>query len=309
MKDLYEIARPGLMLSQTWPTSSEKRNATLEAFEIAMDKSFFTSFQTVEIPFDDERKKIARLMDALGYSYTYCIARILNENHLNLSDLNSSNRNKSYEKAIQCLDDARGAGAHSFSVISGPSPKNSEERVEALKRLEDSLEHIAREAEKEPRIKLIIEPLDVASHKKMTLGYTSESLKICRELKKRKLHLYLCLDTAHLFLNREEPVEALRSAKDYTAEFHYCNCVVDPAHPLFGDRHIPFGDPGVLDIEGISLIMEKQVETGFFNREDKPVVMCEVLKRESDQSKQVLEYCIDVLKRGWELAKAKIEAS
>lgn len=274
-----------------------------------MEKNFFTSFQTVQIPFAEERKKIARLMDMYGHSYTYCITRVLNENHFNLSDLDTLNRKNSYEKTIQCLDDAREAGAHSFSVVSGPNPGNPEERVEALKRLEDSLGHIAREAEKEPKIRLIIEPLDVVAHKQMTLGYTSESFKICRELKKRQLNLFLCLDTAHLFLNREDPVEALKSVKDYTVEFHYCNCVLDTSHPLFGDRHIPFGEPGVLDIEGIGRIMKKQVEMGFFKREDRPVIMCEVLKRESDQSKQVMDYCIEVIRRGWELAKAKIEAS
>jgi len=309
MKYLYEIAKPGLMLSQTWPTSNERKNATLRAFEIALEKNFFTSFQTVGIPFAEERRQIARMIGASGYSYTYCLTRILNENHLNLSDLDTQNRKKSYEKVIQCLDDVREAGARACSVVSGPNPGDPEKRVEALKMLEDSLEHIAQEADRQPKIGLVIEPLDVLSHKRMTLGYISEAVEICEELKKGGLSLNLCLDTAHHFLNGEDPVEALKRVRDYTVEFHYCNCVVDTNHPLFGDRHIPFGEPGVLDIEGISRIMKKQVEMGFFNREDKPLIMCEVKRRGSNRSEQVMEYCSEVFKRAWELADEKIQSS
>jgi len=307
VKELCEIASPGLMLSQTWPTSNQKRDATREALETAIEANFFIAFQTVEVNFAEERKKIAHLIGTRGYAYTYCITRVLNGNHLNLSDLHDSNRIRSYQKAIHCLNDAREAGADSLSLISGPSPENNESRGDALKLLLDSLSHIAVAANKEPRIRLVIEPLDVHSHKKMTLGYAAEALKICEELSSNDLPVSLCLDTAHLFLNGEDPVYALQQAKNYTTEFHYCNCVVEPSHPLYGDRHIRFGQPGVLDIQGIGRIMKKQVEMRFLNNEDRPIIMCEVLKTDNDQSKELMEYSIGVLSESWELAQVTIE--
>jgi hypothetical protein len=43
----------------------------------------------------------------------------------------------------------------------------------------------------------------------------------------------------------EDPAQTLAQVKDSTAEFHYFNCVTQPDHPLYGDGHIRFGEPGV----------------------------------------------------------------
>jgi len=306
MQVLHDVAKPGLMLSQTWPTSRETEGETLRGFETALNRDFFWSFQTVEIPYSDERKKVAHLLKEEPYSYTYCIARVLNENKLDLSDLDATNRQRSCDQVIRCLDEAREAGAGALSFISGPTPEALEQRSEALKCLHDSIEKIAVEAKKDPEVNLIVEPLDVEAHKKRTLGYTSEAIALCRELEQKGTKLYLCLDTAHLLLNGEDPDEALRDARDYVTEFHYCNCVVDPSHPIYGDRHIHFGDPGVLDFEGIARLMAKQVEMGYFDTVKRPAVMCEVLKQEADQSAWIMEHCIEALNTGWELAQREI---
>ena len=79
MRKLHEVAKPGLMISQTWPTSRDKEGETLKAFETALSQDFFTSFHTVEVPYAGEKKQITRKFAGNGFAYDYRVARVLNE--------------------------------------------------------------------------------------------------------------------------------------------------------------------------------------------------------------------------------------
>jgi sugar phosphate isomerase/epimerase len=299
MNQLTDVTRPGLMISQTWPNSRERPGRTLEVIELTLKGEFFQALQTVEIPYADERRRVAGLLEAERLPLTYCITRVLNENGLNLSDLDEGNRRKSYEKAIRCLDDAREAGAVGMSFVSGAAPPDPRKRAEALVQLTDSLVHICRAARAEPVLKIVIEPLDFEAHKKATLGSIKEAIGICQAVEQEGLDLWLCLDMAHMLLNGEDPVESLAVAKAYVAEFHFCNCVLDPSHQLFGDWHLPFGPPGVVDVDSIANIMQRLVAINFFNTTDRPLIFCEVLKREQDESLAVMQHCRDTLQQAW----------
>lgn len=299
MNQLTDVTRPGLMISQTWPNSRERPGRTLEVIELALKGEFFQALQTVEIPYSDERRRVASLLEAEQLPLTYCITRVLNENGLNLSDLDEVNRRKSCEQAIRCLEDAREAGAVGVSLVSGAAPLDPRKRAEALARLTDSLEYICRAARAEPALKIVIEPLDFEAHKKATLGSTQEAVAICQALEQDGLDSWLCLDMAHMLLNGEDPVESLAVAKSYVAEYHFCNCVLDPTHQLFGDWHLPFGPPGVVDVDSIANIMQGLVAIDFFNTTDRPPIFCEVLKREQDESPAVMQHCRDTLQQAW----------
>ncbi len=303
MQQLQEVALPGLMISQTWPTSREKHGDTLNALETALKEDFFTSFQTVEVPFKSERRRIASAIRETGCEYDYCVARVLNENGHNLSDLDNSKRIQSCDATIGCLDDAREAGASSFTVISGPVPDNPERRFEALRCLTDSLRRIGIEAGENPSLRLTIEPLDVEKHKKFTLGFTGEAMNIIRELREERIDVSLLLDSAHITLNDENLMEVIEMAHEYTSTFHYCNCVVDQNHELFGDRHIRFGKPGVLDKTGIAEIMKKQLDIGFFCTDHRRPVMCEVRLAAAEDSLELMRYCRTILERAWRAAR------
>ena len=296
---IHDVALPGLMLSQTWPTSREREGETLRALETALADGFFTSFQSVEVPYASERRRISELRRDAGVFWDYCIARVLNENQYNLSDLDSGNRRRSCEGAVKCLDEAREIGADAVTVVAGPVPNDPGTRGEALGNLQESLRSIAEEAEKAPSVTVNIEPLDVASHKRHTLGYTNEAVSMAGALRDEGLDVMLLLDSAHITLNGENPTEALGAAIDVTSAFHFCNCVPDPAHPMYGDRHLRFGPPGVLDADDITRHMHHQLSIGFLNRDRKRPIMCEVLRQPEDDSVELMRYCRDILSGAW----------
>lgn len=299
MNDLQDVSRPGLMLSQIWPRSRETQGETARALETAIDDGRLSAFQSVEIPYSAERRRVCELIHAGAFPYTYCITRVLNENNLNLSSLDGNVRKKSCDMVLRCLDEAREAGADAVSIISGPRPPSETDRQTALQALTESLRTVIPAATASPEVTMLIEPLDVEADKRMTLGYTPEALQICATLAAEGLRLKLTLDTAHLILNGEDPTAALQSTMDFVHDFHYCNCVLDAEHPLYGDRHVRFGPPGVVDRETISGIMQAQHRMGYFHPTGRPVVMCEVLRRPEDDPIELMQYCIESMECAW----------
>ncbi len=296
---LSEVARPGILISNTWPTSRERPGDTQVAIETVLRHGFFEAFQTVEIPHPEERRAIANLLGRERCPLTYCLTRVLNESRLNLSDLDEENRRRSVERAIRGLDEAREAGASRVSVISGPRPADPGQRAKAVQQLGNSLLTICRAARAEPALELIIEPLDWDVHKKCSLGLTSEAVALCHVAAQEGQRLSVCVDTAHALLNGEDLSVSLALALPYLAEYHYCNCVLDPAHPLYGDWHLPFGSPGVVDVAAIARLMRESMVFGFFGPESRPAIFCEVLKRPQDEPHQVMQHCHDALEQAW----------
>lgn len=69
-------------------------------------------------------------------------------------------------------------------------------------------------------------------------------MALSKALRNEGLSLRINVDTAHCWLNEEDPLEMLRALRPSVQEFHFSNCVGDPANPLYDDRHLAFGEPG-----------------------------------------------------------------
>jgi len=302
VKALYDVTRPGLMLSQVWPRSRERDGETHRALETAIGIDRFAAYQTVEIPYRTERRAVGRAIRDQGLQYTYCLTRVLADNELNLSSLQENTRRRSCEQVFRCLDHAREAGADSVSLTSGARPDEEAERQQALQALAESMKAIVKKAVEPPAVSILLEPLDVVAHKRMTLGYTQEAVDLCRQLASEDLRLQISLDTAHTILNNEAPEKCLLLAKEYVSDFHYCNCVTDKSSALYGDNHIPFGPPGVVDVERISRIMKAQMDMSYFDSIRRPVIMCEVLNSDDHDPEGLMHYCIDTMEAAWSKA-------
>ena len=291
--ELADWLSPGIMLSQVWPKSGEKEGETLRALEKVLRFGFFERVQTVGIPYPAERRGIADYVKREGKPLTYTLARVLNDNDLNLSGLDDALRRKSVAKVAEYLDNACEAGASTVALISGPVPGDGN-RSRALVQLELSMHEIIVESGKYENLKIVIEPLDIDAHKKNTLGTTPEAVQLCEILAGQGACLSLCMDTAHVLLNRETLIDALRIAKPYLSELHLCNCVTDPAKPFFGDQHIPFGPPGVLGVIEISSLFKAMIQEDIAGGKRLPV-FCEVLNQNPDQAMDLVRSCRDIL--------------
>ena len=289
--ELYEIATPTCMISQYWPTSREQEGDTLAALQWVLEDQFFRAFQTVEVPYAAERKAIAELLSPDKLYLDYCVARVLNDQQGNLSSLDEEQRSRSVQIVIQRLADAREIGASSLSLVPGKRPAEWPEREAALEALRQSMTEIIRYAtEHYPDIRILLEPLDVKAHKKHSFGYIPDAQQLTAALQEQGLSLYINVDTAHCWLNEEDPL-AMLQAVPKVLEFHFCNCVTDPDSELYGDHHMPLGEPGRMTHATMARMIAQLKETGFLNKQDKPYLLFEVIKPPAVDSQTHLRHC------------------
>jgi len=310
---MTRVFRPGVMISQTWPTACDSDGATLDAFVQVIEDGFFQAVQTVHVSSPAERHRIADLLRQTGLHYTYSLARLQNKQGLNLSSLNHSDRLKSVRVVAALLDDAREAGASSVCLVSGPRPLGGEaERVTGLESLQDSMQHIAEAAMVSPQVELLIEPLDYFADKKHTLGTVREGLELCTSVNLQDQNLGLCVDTAHMLLNGErfddrpgnnldQPVVAAGKPDlllQFVREFHLCNAVTEAHHPFFGDRHLRFGTPGSLGEDDLTAALTDIIHLRGAGTEPVLRVYCEVLNSSpsnQDAAKELYRYARRIL--------------
>lgn len=304
--------RYGVMISNAWPNSRATSGATLDAIQRVLARfPFVEAVQTVDIPFPDERRAVFELVRGSGRPHTYMLTRVLNENHLNLSSPDKTARARACEKITDHLDDALEAGANVVGVVSGPRPPDNHAmaRADALRGLEESLATLCAAA-KPLGLKIEIEPLDFDAHKRGTLGTTTEAVAMCRNLAAHGLDLRLCIDQAHALLNGEDVCEAAALARPHMEDFHICNAVLDRAHPLFGDRHLPPGAPGVVDGEKIAALFQNFAGTGIIDTTRKnagPIISCEVLTPDGADPLALMENYTTAMQRSWEKACASLK--
>lgn len=307
------VFEPGIMISQTWPTVCDSNGATLDAFHHVIEDGFFRAVQTVHVPESAERRRIAELVGTAELLYTYTLSRLQNQRGLNLSSLNHADRKRAVESVTHLLDDAREAGAGSVCVVSGARPPGVAERTDALKSLHESMMQIAENAMIAPRVELLIEPLDYFADKRHSLGSVQEGLDLCNSVNLGCQRLGLCVDTAHMMLNGEyfagrpgndqsQPAPAAaepNSLFQFVREFHFCNAVIAPHHPLFGDRHLTFGEPGSLSESDLGGLLTEIIRLRGARTEPVLRVYCEVLNSspsEAEAATVLYRYVRTILK-------------
>jgi sugar phosphate isomerase/epimerase len=204
------------------------------------------------------------------------------------------------------MDDAAESGAQSITVVSGSRPEDPSARLEALGGLEETMTKIGEAASRRGDLGIVIEPLDYEAHKRATLGSTDEAMELCRRLESAGLELNLCIDTAHLILNEEDVAEAVEKARPRMVDFHFCNAVTDRSHSLFGDRHLPFGSPGVVDVERIAGLMTAFARSGFMSKTGRPRIFCEVMTQDDWAPMQVVAHCEEILEKAWDQASQTV---
>jgi sugar phosphate isomerase/epimerase len=67
----------------------------------------------------------------------------------------------------------------------------------------------------------------------------------------------LVFDTTHIALNGEDIFKALEQTGSQIKGIHLSNAVLDTASDLYGDNHIPPGEPGFLTEELIGQFLRK----------------------------------------------------
>lgn len=300
---LHQVARPGAILSQLWPDADKHPGESLRGFQAVAEEDFFEAVLASPIADVGERREVAALCTAEGISYTYGMIPLIAAEGLSLGTPDAALRARSIDVIKRRCEHAREAGAIGIMVSPGPAPESEAERQQSLALLADSLRALCEAA---PDLRVMIEPLDVAVHKKQALGYTPEAVKLAKAVQSGPGQFALCLDTSHIALNGEDVAAALSEGSPFASTWHFCNAVIDPNKPMYGDNHPPLGGDGFLDLSGMTDLMALGVDIGFFG-EQRPEVMIEEFNYAVDDfeaGRAIMREAIESLTTAWQQVNA-----
>jgi sugar phosphate isomerase/epimerase len=242
--------------------------------ERLIDLKFYGAVEIAEIRSAQERRRIAAQVVQHDLTLMSWLSILQMESALSICSPDENVRVRAMEELLPHVAQAAECGVHSIGVISGRDVAPLL-RPQAMQSLARSLRELADEAERHGIERLEIETMDREVHKRQLLGPTEESLRFLQALRREIPSLSLVYDTAHIALLEEDPIESLELAAGMVGHLHLSNCVADPDHPLYGDHHLPIGDPGFLDESFIGRLLTRALELGTLGA-NAPVVSIEV---------------------------------
>ena len=266
--------RPGMLIHVLFSESRGQPGMTCEKARFAADTGFYRAVEIPEIPDERERADLRRLVEDGDLKLVYWVSFLQLEQPVSISAPDEDERRRAVQALLPQIQFAAECGAHTVGILPGRDV-GPERRPLAIQSLHRSILDLAEEGEKHGLQRFEMETMDREAHKKHILGPTDEALRFIAEVRKQVPEFYMAFDTSHLRLLGEDPADSLRKAADVVGQIHLANCVPDPAHPMYGDHHMPLGPPGFLDRAEIVRLFTAGVETGVIGPRA-PVVSVEV---------------------------------
>ncbi len=215
---------------------------------------------------------------------------------LSLSDVEEAGRRQAVLFANSLVDMACELGGRNLLVPSGPDPGEAL-RPAALQALIRSLNEVceyARKGRPEMPVVVCLEPFDRDVDCRQLVGSTRLAAEVIGEVRESSGNCGITLDMSHVAQLGEDMAQAIGDAGDFLVHAHIANCVLDPASPLYGDKHPPFGVPGgVYTLDDAARYLDLLDRSGYFARPclyGSPVVSIEVRPGETDPAQILKEF-------------------
>lgn len=254
---------PTLLLPEVYFPHVNEKGYLAKKIEDVAEEAFYGGVEIASIHDASDRKRVKEASTHAGLTVVQWMTSLITENELDLSAVDTTVRLNAVEKIKRNLYLATECGATHVALITGPDP-GVKLRKEANERLYESLCKICA-VTSDYGINLLVEPLDRNVHKKRFLGPTDESIELISRVKDNHRNIGLAFDTAHAALNGENIQEAVDLSGSHISQLHLSNAVLDQSNPLFGDNHMPIGDPGFLNFESVMELFRRAKEAGILS--------------------------------------------
>lgn len=193
---------------------------------------------------------------------------------------------------------AAAAGATSFVFVSGADMPS--DRPTAQKIFADFCRWFCEKLAPHG-ISALLEPFDRDIDKKFLYGPIDDCVSLMETLSAEYDNIGIELDFAHLPLMCEPFDTAVRHCAPYLRRVHLGNCVLDPSHPLYGDKHPPMGLPGgMIGEQELITILRLLIEVGFLAVGQLNPLVLEMTPFPGRTAEFTVAESIKLLERAWE---------
>lgn len=265
-----------------FPEARRRAGMTIEVAKRAVEQHGYRALEVADVGSAAERRSLAHLADKSDVAIVYWVSLQQMELGKSIAAAEESERCAAVLQLAGNFPHAAECGAQRIGLISGPDPGPSG-RAAARISLQRSLQELWPLAIANGISAFELESMDRDVHKRQLLGPTPETVQFIDDLRMLGVGLSLVFDTAHIRLLGEDIFSSLELAAPLTRHVHLSNCVDDPGSPLFGDNHIPPGEPGFLVSDVAANIVASGRDRGILAAGD-CIVSMEVAGRGGDDS-------------------------
>lgn len=231
------------------------------------------------------RARLKLLLASAGLRVVYNAQPQQARHEWNLNAEDQSARAEAVAGLRGLMDEAHFLGARLFVVASGPDSA-PDKRAVARSWLVESLQRLCDEGGK-LGLAVSLENADRDVERKRLIGPTAEAVDVAKAVKRDNFGL--TLDLAHLVLLKEDPADAVSTARNFALHAQVANCILAENHPARGDQHPAFGMEGSLvDAEKIAAFLRALDKYGFWKKPQGGFLTVEVRPREEEYSAVVL---------------------
>lgn len=253
---------PSLLVSNIFDPVSKDEATILQLYEEIASLHYYKGIET-RILFEKENQAAFSLLSKkAGWYVTFWLTGNLNARQLRLCDLDEQQRKEAVSYVKSLIDIGYKSNACAIGICSGQTAGNKQKEYrQFLTSMEELLHYIT----VYPALTLVLEPLDAFADKKHIIGDLAITKKLLQDLQSKDLsrQFRLAFDTAHVALNEENLSATLQQLAPCVDRIHFANAVLDHKHPLYGDQHLPFGEPGFLNLQQAYRLIEEASKMSF----------------------------------------------
>ncbi len=250
-----------------------------------------------------ERKRARDVLRTAGVRVVFSGNPPLVFGGYNLSSCDERLRNRSCLAARKIMDEALFMGAETVYFVSGddPDPSSRKRALEALGRSVRTLCAYGEEA----GLTVALEPTDRDIEHKQLLGPYEEAAEFVRDVRRDFKNFGLIVDQSHIEQLGETPKEVLESCAGFVPHIHLANAAVDdPHHPLYGDKHPPFGVPGSrVGVKELGAFVNLALGSMLWQGK-KPSMSLEVKPTAGDHPDEILAQALSDFKLAWAIGQS-----
>ena len=163
-------------------------------------------------------------------------------------------------------------------IQSGRAPEITENEGLCLEALTKSVRSLMNFAGDD--IEIAMEPCDRSVDVKQLIGPAMETYTWLEHLNESKFSL--TMDTAHIALSFEEPIESIKLLKKYSNHIHLANSCLRHGDELFGDKHplFNYANGTIDDSKAQKLLAEIEA---LYDDDKNAIISTEMICREEDE--------------------------
>lgn len=276
-ESMYGYMKPGLVHFKAFPEVMGGQGPIVETLRKIAEDDFFTAVEIGPVKDTRERDKARQLLDASHMTVCYATQPTVLPQKLNPHSFDAAERKKVLRIIKGCVDEAYQLGASFIRVMSSKDP-GDEKREEAKKLFVDFLQEICQYTKDNGDAIVTLKVFDRDIDKEALIGKFIDARDVSKEVAGDFDNFGVLADLSHFPLLREKPEDAIPLVKDFFMHFHIGNCLMrDKKHIAYGDLQPRFGIPGgEIDTPDVRDYFRLLVKLGLLNKENPPVVSCEV---------------------------------